>query len=257
MEEKITFTNKEGEELVGSLHRPDDDTRYGVVLGHCFTCSRHTRILQRIGKDLASAGYMALRFDFSGNGQSQGEFTRSTFSKQISEVETAMELLKEQGVDWFGLAGHSMGAAIAILTGAGREDVNGVCAIAGRSRSPGAFKFLSEKQREELDRTGKVTFESRGRALALTDTFFSDADQYDLSRTIRRYPKPLLVVHGEADEIIPVSEARHAQEINPDGAELLIIPEADHMFMKEDHRRQVSERVVGWFDDIRTNNKRY
>lgn len=250
MEEKITFTNKEGEELVGTLHRPDDATRYGVVLGHCFTCSRHTRILQRIGKDLASAGYWALRFDFSGNGQSGGEFSRSTFSKQISEVETAMDLLRKKGVERFGLAGHSMGAAIAILTGEGREEVTGVCAIAGRSRSPSAFKFLSEKQREELERTGKVTFESRGRSLALTDTFFSDADRYDLARTIRQYPKPLLVVHGEADEIIPVSEAHHAQEINPDGVELLIIPDADHMFMNEDHRRKVSERVVGWFDKL-------
>jgi len=252
MEKKITFVNTEGETLVGSLHAPEKETRFGVILGHCFNCSRHTRILQRIGKDLASAGYMALRFDFSGNGQSEGEFTRSTFSKQISEIETAADLLADKGVDWLGLVGHSMGATIAILSGSQREEVKGVCAIAGRSESAGAFKFLSEKQREELDRTGKATFESRGRSLALTETFFSDADQYSLARTIRRYPKPLLVVHGEKDEIIPVSEAHHAQEINPDGVELLIIPEADHMFMKEDHRRQVSERVAAWFDRIRS-----
>lgn len=253
MEEKITFKNRDGETLAGNLHAPEADTRYGVVLGHCFTCSRHTRILQRIAKDLASAGFMAIRFDFSGNGQSEGEFARSTFSKQISEIETAADLLAEKGVEWFGLVGHSMGATIAVLTGAQREDVTGVCTIAGRSESPGALKFLSEKQREELDRTGKVSFESRGRSLALTETFFSDANQYSLAQTIRQYPKPLLVVHGEADEIIPVSEAHHAQELNPDGVELLIIPEADHMFMKEDHRQQVSERVVAWFDRLKTN----
>lgn len=252
MEEKITFKNRDGETLAGSLHLPEKAARYGVILGHCFTCSRHTRILQRIGADLASAGFMALRFDFSGNGQSEGEFAQSTFSKQISEIETAADLLAEKGIDWLGLAGHSMGATIAILSGARLDAVKGVCVIAGRSESPGALKFLSKTQRAELDRTGKVSFESRGRSLALTETFFSDAGRYDLAGTIRQYAKPLLVVHGEADEIVPVSEAHRAQELNPDGVELLIIPEADHMFMKEDHRQQVSERVTAWFDRLRS-----
>lgn len=251
MEEKITFKNMEGERLAGTLHEPEQSTQFGVILCHCFTCSRHTRILRQLGKDLASSGFTALRFDFSGNGQSEGEFAKSTFSRQISEIKTAADLLAKKGVNHLGLAGHSMGAAVAILAGSSLKAVKRVCSIAGRSSSPTVPRFLSKNQLEELDRSGKVTFESRGRSLALTESFFSDAAQYDLAETIRNFPKPLMVVHGDADEIISVEEAHHAQELNPDGVKLMIIPQADHMFKNEALMGQASAAVVEWFDGIR------
>ena len=86
MEQQIKFDNPQGETLVGTLHQPEQKAVGGVVAGHCFTCSRHTGILRRMCKDLGDAGFMVLRFDFSGNGQSEGEFAQSTFTKQITEM---------------------------------------------------------------------------------------------------------------------------------------------------------------------------
>ena len=247
MQKQVEFQNAAGETLAATLHLPEKPSRHGVVIGHCFTCSRHISILRLLGSGLAEVGFNALRFDFSGNGQSQGEFAGSTYTKQIGEVKTAMAYLGRQGVDWIGLLGHSMGAVVAMLTAAAAPEVRGVCALAGRLAGTAPAHFLTSNLRAELESKGRVTFVSRGRTLELTEGFFGDAERYDLPAAVAGLQAPLLVVHGDQDEIVPVAEAYRARELNPRGAELAVIPGADHMFSQEAHRQKIAELVVDWF----------
>lgn len=249
MEEQIQFENDQGETLAGTLHRPEQGkASKGVVLGHCFTCTRHTGILRRIAGELVDRGFLTLRFDFSGNGQSQGDFTDSTYSKQVSEMRTAMSLTAERGARWIALGGHSMGALIAFLTAVETGEVAAVCTLAGRLAGMNAAEFLSPQQRRELRETGEVPFRSRGRELILTDRFFADAEQYDPIPALRDFRRPLLVVHGSEDEIIPVQEATRIHEIGGDNVTLEIIPGADHMFGRTEDARKVARMVAGWFE---------
>ncbi len=254
MEQLVHFDNDHGEKLTGTLHLPDAPTGCGIVFGHCFTCSRHTTILRRICSDLILEGFMALRFDFSGNGQSEGEFAKSTYSKQISEMKTAAALLAREGAVWIGLAGHSMGAAIALLTAAQLDIVKAVCVLAGRLSGLNAAHFLNPDQRQQLQSAGSVSFSSRGRSLELSNRFFADAGQYDLPQAVAALKSPLLVVHGDHDEIIPVREAHQAHALNPAGTTLAVIADADHMFSNTQHRRQISKLVVTWFKEQKEEN---
>jgi len=248
MEQLIHFDNHHGEKLAGTLHLPDRPAGYAVIFGHCFTCSRHTAILRHICSELTVESFMALRFDFSGNGQSEGKFAESTYSKQVSEMKTAAAFLSQKGATWIGLGGHSMGAVIALLAAAQMNTTKAVCALAGRLSGLNATHFLSQSQREDLRKTGRISFTSRGRSLELSNGFFADAAQYNLPEIVASLNVPLLVVHGDHDEIIPVQEAYAAHRLNPKGTELAIIPDADHLFSRKDHRQQISEVVVKWFN---------
>ena len=95
--------------------------------------------------------------------------------------------------------------------------------------------------------TGRVSFSSRARSLQLSTGFFADAGQYNLPETIASLNAPLLIVHGDRDEIVPVQEAYLAQELNHEHTQLAIFPGADHMFSQKEHCQQVSELVVEWF----------
>ncbi|MGD9233309.1 MAG: alpha/beta fold hydrolase [Desulfobacterales bacterium] len=249
MEQPIYFYNQQGEKLAGTLHLPKRSAGCGVVFGHCFTCSRHTRIIRQICKELAEKDVLALRFDFSGNGQSEGEFSASNYSKQINEMQTAAAVIAEKGARRIGLAGHSMGAVIAVLTAAQTKTVKAVCALAARLSGLNATHFFSKKQLEELEVTGRVSFNSRGRSLQLSTKFFTDAKQYDLPEAVKSLQTPLMVIHGDADEIIPVQDAYLARTLNSENTELVIIPGGDHMFSAELHRTQISKLVVKWFKE--------
>jgi putative redox protein len=249
VEEQVRYKNLYGETLAGTLHLPDKSSDHGIVLGHCFTCTRHTSILRRIAKDLSNAGFIVLRFDFSGNGQSQGEFTESTYSKQVTEMETAVDVIASHGATRIGMAGHSMGGSISFLTAAQNDNVKAVCTIGSRITGLKVTGFLSRTQREILEKTGEVTFTSRGRFLKITDEFFTDADRFDLPQLLQSFDKPLLMVHGDQDEIIPVREAHKAREMSNGVARLEVIAGADHMFSREEDRQAVSQLVVGWFNN--------
>ena len=194
-----------------------------------------------------AAGFMALRFDFSGNGQSQGSFEQSTWSKQVLEMEVAIALAQEKGASWIGLAGHSLGAAIALLVAQRQAAVSAVCRVAGRVSATRPMHFLTSSQQERLDQTGQVAFVSRGRQLSLNRDFFDDADRHDLLAATRTLERPMLVVHGDRDEVIPVSEAELAKATNPDQVELLIVPGGDHMLARAEHQQQVARAVTEWF----------
>lgn len=247
MKEQIHFDNQWGEKLAGTLHRPKTSLGKGVVLGHCFTCSRHTGILRQLAEDLSRQGFLALRFDFSGNGQSEGIFAHSTYSKQISEMKTAVEFLTAEGAIWIGTAGHSMGGLISFLTGAQTDSIKAVCALASRLTGFRAMHFLGREQRESLQRTGEVVFNSRGRSLKLTNDFFADAGNFNPPDLIKSWNKPLLVVHGDNDEIIPVDEAYRVRDMGKDRVDLEIVSNADHMFSREQDRRDISKFTVRWF----------
>lgn len=247
-EEQVSFNNTQGEILSGTLHWPEQETRRGVLLAHCFTCSRHTSILRQLGQDLAQTGVAALRYDFSGNGKSEGLFADTTYTKHVGEVGAAAAFLNRRGVDQVALAGHSMGATISLLAAAHINNTAALCTLAGRLSRPDFTHFLSPVQRQALQDKGQVEFESRGRALTLNKDFFLDAARYDLSQTVSRLTLPLLVVHGDQDEIIPVAEARSLAAMNLPRVEVAVIQGADHMFSNQVQRRQVSEMVTDWLN---------
>jgi putative redox protein len=247
MEEQIRFKNNDGENLAGTLHLPDNPSQFGIVLGHCFTCTRHTTILRELAKDLSKDGFIVIRFDFSGNGQSEGEFSQSTYSKQITEMRKATEIVASKGASWIGMAGHSMGGLISFLTASQTEEVKAVCTIGSRITAMKATHFLSQTQRDILKDTGEVSFTSRGRFLTINKDFFSDADHFELPNILQRFNKPLMIVHGDQDEIVSVKEALKARELSHGSINLEIITGADHMFSQPDHRKMATGLVVGWF----------
>ena len=251
MEQQVSFNNYLGEKLSGTLHLPDDATESGIVLGHCFTCSRNTAILRHLCEQLVQENFMALRFDFSGNGRSEGQFADSTYSKQISEMQTAVAFILKKGVSWVGLVGHSMGAVIAVLTAARMSTVKSACVLAGRMSGLNATHFFSPSQLRELRNTGSVSFTSRGRSLKISNSFFADTEQYNLPEIVANLRTPLLVVHGDQDEIIPVQEAYQAHRLNPEGITLSVVTDADHMFSNVEHRNIVIQQVVAWFKEQR------
>lgn len=244
---RITFENHQGETLTGDLYLPENNPKSGVVFGHCFTCSRHTRVITASCEALYNSGIATLRFDFSGNGQSQGDFAETTYSKHVKEMKLAIQQLKNYGVETIGLAGHSMGAAISLLTASRSSEVSAVSTLAGRFSELDVSGLLGETKIEELRQTGQIHFTSRGRNLVLGNDFFDDVKEYDLADTVSNLNKPLLAIHGEEDDVIPVSEVYQSRQLRPQNTTIEVLKGADHMFSQEGHRTHIAELLTDWF----------
>ena len=118
--ERLRFRGSQGGELVGRLERPEGEASALVLLVHCFTCSKDLKALGWISRALVERGMAVFRFDFTGLGESEGDFADTNFSSNLEDLALAGDFLRERLEAPKVLVGHSLGGA-AVLAAARRE----------------------------------------------------------------------------------------------------------------------------------------
>jgi uncharacterized protein len=248
--QSVSFKNHINENLSGTLHQPKNDdvktSGFGFILGHCFTCSRHTRILIDLSNTMADLGFCVLRFDFSGNGQSDGRFEDSTYTKQIDEMIAAVDFMKKNEADQILVGGHSMGGMVSLFTAAQQNNAVGVISLAVGASTFNPDRLLTDIQKEQLIGSGNVSFLSRGRNLGMTHDFFDDAARYDVKEMINLIKCPVLIVLAEKDTVTDSIAAKSVYSSSNQHIDLFEIKGADHMFSSAEHRQIGIAHITQW-----------
>ena len=112
---KVTFTNPQGHELAARLEFPVNQHPHTyAIFAHCFTCSKNLNAVRNISRVLNLGGIAVLRFDFTGLGQSEGEFSETNFSSNVDDLLAAAQFLKDNYKAPTMLVGHSLGGTAVI-----------------------------------------------------------------------------------------------------------------------------------------------
>lgn len=251
----ISFVNQ-GQKLLGVVHRPDsyksgDPLLPAVVILHGFTGTKVEphRLFVKLAEALAAAGFLALRFDFRGSGDSEGDFEDMTFLGEVSDAGRAIDyLLAAEPVDpdRIGVLGLSLGGAVAaVLTGRDPRIKTTVLWAAAADLQTMGQRMLSEspmwiEEKQVWDRGGNLV----GRHLAEEIIGIFPAEE------IKNARGPVLVIHGDGDEIVPISHAhQYISSLNAAGItnKLEVIAGADHTFNRYAWEKSVIEMSAAWF----------
>ena len=132
--EKVFFENTNGEKLAARLDLPiNGKPKIYALFAHCFTCTKNLKAVSNINRALTSDGIAVLRFDFTGLGESEGDFADTNFSSNVADLIAAADFLKKNYDSPTLLIGHSLGGA-AVLQAAG--EIPSAKAV--------AFSFISD-----------------------------------------------------------------------------------------------------------------
>ncbi len=239
-----------GKTLRGMLHRPDDVARGPMaVIYHGFTGNRIEPhfIMVKLSRALAKAGIASVRFDFSGSGESDGEFEDMTLSGEVAEAKAILDYARglpcADPARTF-LVGLSMGGAIAsIVAGDEGGKVRGIALWAPAGTIADLIvNHLTPEQEETLRREGRADY----RGLWVGRGFMEDLKGWDVFGRAARYPGRVLLLHGDGDEAVPLDVSKRYKDIYGDRAELHIIPGADHTFNRCDWEEEVLRRTVAF-----------
>ena len=255
MEQTITFIS-DGFGLRGFLHQPEGaGKRPGIVLCHGFGGSCRGAGHPELAKALEQAGYVVLRFDFRGCGQSEGRRGDVIVDEEIADLRNAIDFLMTQpSVDGtrIGVIGASLGGSVAVEVAASDARVK-VCVANGsvgngerryRAQYPDdaawqAFlKKLDTAKRNEtmLNRFEIVHIPERDRAglppgAIMEFTAATAQSLLDLcpERVVGRLaPRPLLLVHPRGDGVVPYGESEALAKAAGANAELHILEGSAH-----------------------------
>lgn len=205
--------------------------------------------MRSLAEKLSSSGFAVLRFDFSGNGGSEGAIEETTYTTMLGEVESAVDFLQLKGYTEIGIAGHSLGAMIALLSASSDKRIGAVAFIAGSSLAARVREVFPHDAIEKAEKEGSAEAQVYGRNVLLTRDFLLDIDRYNVGHSAATLNRPLLVVHGTEDDVI---EPHHGRKIFlwAEGQKKLeLIKGADHMFRDDRHLETLLSAVSGWFLD--------
>lgn len=251
MKKPITFKNDKGQTLKGVLHIPDDKyllRRPGIVIYHGYTGNKDTEKYQKLAENFAQAGFVALRFDFTCSGESEGKFEDITVTQEIADAKHAITALASSGivdVKRIGVTGHSLGGAISIFAAQQDSRIKTVIASCAPVDAEPVFRqIMGTKGFREWEKTG-YAIPWKDEKFKTKYTFWQDYQKYDLLRSAKKIKASLLVFYAERDEAVAPRQGKalaHAAN-----APLKIIPGAGHDY-DEDSLKLVAQYSIDWFN---------
>lgn len=242
--EQLDFPGGGGAQLAGMLHLPQPGAavRGGLLLAHCFTCGKDLSTMTRLAKGLVEGGFAVLRFDFTGLGESDGDFSDTTLSTSVEDLVRAVGVLEDRGLTPIGMVGHSYGGAAALLATARCAAVRSVAVLGAPSTPEHLVRLLDE-------RDGRPSVTVNERTFPLDRDFVADLRRHDLTAALADLDRPLLVMHAVDDTVVPVAEgeALFAAARQPKGFTPLMT--GGHLLTpRPEAARAAALLLAAWFD---------
>ncbi|PIN86139.1 hypothetical protein COV19_06605 [Candidatus Woesearchaeota archaeon CG10_big_fil_rev_8_21_14_0_10_44_13] len=253
-EEKVYFRNRKGEKLCGVLTVPEDTSKKCplIVLCHGFSSSKDSKTYVFLAKELFKLGRLSLRFDFYGHGESEGKFEDITLTEGSQDILSAIEYVK--GLDYvgrIGLFGTSFGGVCSVIA---TSKTNQLSALALKCPA----LEMGKKRREEMGlenlskwkNEGFMVYKNHeGKKLRLNYSFYEDAITIDAYKEAKKISLPVLIVHGDNDESVPVQQSEKLAGLIG-GARLEIIKGANHFFGEKEHYDLANRFFIKFFKEV-------
>lgn len=243
--EKLTFPNQEGQQLAALLEKPETEPAACALFAHCFTCSKDVVAATRISRALAVKGIAVVRFDFTGLGNSEGDFANTNFSSNVADLLAAVDYMRQALKAPAVLIGHSLGGA-AVLSAAGKIPEAKAVVTVGAPADPAHVSHLFEANLDEIKVRGQATVNLAGRKFTISKQFLDDIADQALHQQIREMRKALLVLHAPWDEIVPIDNAGRIFEAARHPKSFISLDDADHLLSRKQDSQYVAEMIAAW-----------
>jgi pimeloyl-ACP methyl ester carboxylesterase len=290
MEVKVTFPS-DGLKLAGIVHTPENlsrgERRPAFVILHGFGGNKDGHGQTVMAQQLTEWGYVTMRIDFRGCGESEGEHGRILCLDQVADASNALTYIstrREVNPERVALIGSSFGAAVAIYTGGADSRVAAVISSGGwgngerkfrrQHPTPEAwerFTSMLEEGRRYRERTGKSLMVPRFDIVPIPERlrgnmsagsimeFPAETAQsmYDFradEMVDKISPRPLLLLHSGNDSVTPTEESIELFKRAKQPAELYLLSDVDHFMFNQENPR-VTRLVFEWlqrFFPVRT-----
>lgn len=246
MPEKIRFENADGNALAARLDRPDGESPCAFALfAHCFTCSKDLRAAGAISRALTRHGIAVLRFDFTGLGESEGEFADTNFSSNVEDLIAAADHLSEHHEAPRILVGHSLGGA-AVLQAAQRLDSVQAVSTIGAPYDPEHVTQHLQDAVEDIEEKGEARVQLAGRTFTIRKQFLDDLAATKMETTIRTLGRALLIFHSPVDQTVGANNAAKIFQAAKHPKSFVSLDDADHLLTDRSDAEYLGVVLGAW-----------
>lgn len=256
---RVTFPGGSGFDLGGIVDLPDGPFKSTVLFTHCFTCNKDLKMIARIGRSLAEVGFLVLRYDLTGLGNSSGDFSQTNFSTNQADLLAATKFLASEFEGPRFLVGHSFGGACSLSLAQQITSVQGVASLSAPSDTSHLARLL-ERMDPEISVKGLGVVSIGGREYPIRKQMLDDFRNQDLPATLRKLTKPTLLFHSPTDETLGFEHVlrlfslltqRADRDPEPAPTSLICLAGANHLLANQPADIPfVVNTLAAWFDRL-------
>jgi alpha/beta superfamily hydrolase len=245
--ERANFVGGQGAILGGRLDLPDEGApRAFAVFAHCFGCTKNFKTIGNVDRMLTAAGLGVLRFDFTGLGDSGGEFADTNFTSNVSDVAAAAHFLEEKYEPPRLLIGHSLGGPAVMQAASSIKPALAVVTIA----APADLTDLGDtiiSQAPEIERTGEAEVVLIGRRFHVKKQLLDDLERGSMEHIVGNLRLPLLILHAPEDDVVPIASAERLFAMARQPKSLVALDRADHLLLERADAEYAGRIIAAWY----------
>jgi putative redox protein len=243
---RLRFRGGQGQSLVARLDLPSqgEPVAYALV-AHCFTCSKDLKPLVNISRALAGRGIGVFRFDFTGLGESEGDFTDTNFSTTVEDLLAAVDHMRSRMAAPKLLIGHSWGGTAVIRAATEVSEAAGVVTIAA-PYDPSHVANVFADTHDEIRQSGAAQVKIAGRTFTISRQFLEDLEGASLRQSLSALNRPLLILHSPQDRVVNIDNAGLIFKAARHPKSFIALDGADHLLLGPEHARYAGELIAQW-----------
>lgn len=244
--QRIRFPGSTGVPLSARLELPAHGRpRAWALFAHCFTCSKNVKAAVNITRALSRAGVGVLRFDFTGLGESEGDFADTNFSSNVQDVVAAARFLETEYESPSLLIGHSLGGAAVLQAATSLPDVRAIVTI-GAPADPAHVRHLVSSAVDEIEADGEAVVSISGREFRIRRQFLDDLEKQPAESLVRTLGKALLILHSPVDEVVSVDNAARLYTAAKHPKSYVSLDDADHLLTRSEDSEYAANVLAAW-----------
>ncbi|MBO8168258.1 MAG: alpha/beta fold hydrolase [Thermoanaerobacteraceae bacterium] len=248
--QQVYFHNSRRQQLCGLFYPAASQNGLAVNICHGFRGSKEgSGRGTEFAKILSDEGYPTLLFDFSGTGESEGDFADTTLTNYIDDLGAALDCLEQQGYKRFIIIGRSFGGTTALCRAARDSRIKGICTWGTPWNLEDTFREGMGTYWEQLKKGKPIHVTDEFGTLSLKPGFYQDIIKYDVLKIVAALPPiPLFFIHGTNDELVNVSQAKELYRAAKEPKDILFIEGSDHRFLQ--HQEQLRAATLRWLQQV-------
>ncbi len=250
---KINFVSNSAS-LSALLEAPSENVKAYVLFAHCFTCGKDVVAASRISRALVSRGFAVFRFDFTGLGGSEGDFSNTNFSSNVNDLVAAADFLREHYEAPKLLIGHSLGGATALKAAHRVPECVGVSTIGAPSNPKHVMKQFSCNIMA-IEEEGEAEVELAGRPFTIKKQFINDVSTQNFD-DVSQLRRALLIFHSPIDDVVNIREAEKIYQKAMHPKSFISLDDADHLLTKAQDAEYVGASIASWASRFLANLKK-
>lgn len=244
---RFEFESSLGDKLSARIEIPDSAPRAFAIFAHCFTCSKNVKAASRISRELARQGIAVIRFDFTGLGNSEGDFSNTNFSSNVDDLVSAAKAIETIYQAPSLLIGHSLGGTAALMAASKIDSIKAVATI-GSPADPEHVTKLFGNALESINEHGEHEVKLAGRTFNIKKQFVDDVNNSMMKKALAQLDCASIIYHSPQDELVDIDQAKQIYGRLNHPKNFISLDGADHMLSAERDSEFVAKTLATWAD---------